>query len=134
MHVTQNRQSLLDNTVNTAVRAWRLIVDQCLPAASFFFGARIWLRMTFNYPVLWVRVKGQPYHMPTRGRISTGPGSGHSTPSRVTARTFHAARTRILPGRRPTQNERHTSAASMQIKLAGSLPSPSHCQKETMPR
>ena len=24
----------------------------------FFFGARIWLRMTFNYPVLWVRVKG----------------------------------------------------------------------------
>ena len=29
------------------------------PVASFFFGARIWLRMTFNYPVLWVRVKGQ---------------------------------------------------------------------------
>ena len=26
--------------------------------ASFFSGARIWLRMTFNYPVLWVRVKG----------------------------------------------------------------------------
>ena len=25
----------------------------------FFSGARIWLRMTFNYPVLWVRVKGQ---------------------------------------------------------------------------
>ena len=25
----------------------------------FFFGARIRLRMTFNYPVLWVRVKGQ---------------------------------------------------------------------------
>ena len=25
----------------------------------FFLGARIWLRMTFNYPVLWVRVKGQ---------------------------------------------------------------------------
>ena len=24
-----------------------------------FFGARIWLRMTFNYPVLWVGVKGQ---------------------------------------------------------------------------
>ena len=24
--------------------------------ASFFFGARIRLRMTFNYPVLWVRV------------------------------------------------------------------------------
>ena len=31
----------------------------CARAASFFFGARIWLRMTFNYPVLWVRVKGQ---------------------------------------------------------------------------
>ena len=26
---------------------------------SFFSGASIWLRMTFNYPVLWVRVKGQ---------------------------------------------------------------------------
>ena len=23
------------------------------------FGVRIWLVMTFNYPVLWVRVKGQ---------------------------------------------------------------------------
>ena len=29
------------------------------PGWVFFFGARIWLRMTFNYPVLWVRVKGQ---------------------------------------------------------------------------
>ena len=27
--------------------------------ASFFFGVCIWLVMTFNYPVLWVRVKGQ---------------------------------------------------------------------------
>ena len=30
-----------------------------VPASVFFFGARIWLLMTFNYPVLWVRVKGQ---------------------------------------------------------------------------
>ena len=28
-------------------------------AASFFFGVRIMLRMTFNYLILWVRVKGQ---------------------------------------------------------------------------
>ena len=34
-------------------------VLRLMQAASFFFGARIWLRMTFNYPVLWVRVKGQ---------------------------------------------------------------------------
>ena len=27
--------------------------------ASFFFGARIRLRMILKYPVLWVRVKGQ---------------------------------------------------------------------------
>ena len=26
---------------------------------AFFFGVRIWLGMTFNYPVLWVMVKGQ---------------------------------------------------------------------------
>ena len=25
----------------------------------FFFGVRIWLVKTFNYPVLWVRVNGQ---------------------------------------------------------------------------
>ena len=31
----------------------------CRPAGVFFFGIRIRLRMTFNYPVLWVRVKGQ---------------------------------------------------------------------------
>ena len=27
--------------------------------ASFFFGVRIMLGMTFNYLILWVRVKGQ---------------------------------------------------------------------------
>ena len=43
------------------VRAYRTrdTYDGVVPAASFVFGARIWLRMTFNYPVLWVRVKGQ---------------------------------------------------------------------------
>ena len=30
-----------------------------LTGSSFFFGVRIWLVRTFNYPVLWVRVKGQ---------------------------------------------------------------------------
>ena len=28
-------------------------------AASFFFGVYSWLIMTFNYLILWVRVKGQ---------------------------------------------------------------------------
>ena len=34
-------------------------VDRAGGARLFFFGVRIWLVMTFNYPVLWVRVKGQ---------------------------------------------------------------------------
>ena len=29
--------------------------------SGFFFGVGIWLVMTFNYPVLWVRVKGQGF-------------------------------------------------------------------------
>ena len=31
------------------------------PGGVFFSGVCIWLGMTFNYPVLWVRVKGQGY-------------------------------------------------------------------------
>ena len=34
------------------------VIDQG-PYASFFFGVRIMLGMTFNYLILWVRVKGQ---------------------------------------------------------------------------
>ena len=53
------------------------------------------------------------------------PSAIDRVPSRVTARTFHSARTSIgvLPSRPTprTQSERH-SAASMQIQLAGSLP------------
>ena len=29
------------------------------PAGVFFFGVHAWLVMTFNYLILWVRVKGQ---------------------------------------------------------------------------
>ena len=31
----------------------------CIRAASFFSGVYSWLVMTFNYLILWVRVKGQ---------------------------------------------------------------------------
>ena len=34
-----------------------LLTPKLGPNASFFSGARIRLRMTFDYPVLWVRVK-----------------------------------------------------------------------------
>ena len=36
-----------------------ILVVVRMAARVFFFGVRIWLVMTFNYPVLWVRVKGQ---------------------------------------------------------------------------
>ena len=46
-----------------SVNEWLNTVISPIPCIShmgvFFFGARIRLRMTFNYPVLWVRVKGQ---------------------------------------------------------------------------
>ena len=40
--------------------AWMFVVSVSGRAGVrlFFFGVRIWLVMTFNYPVLWVRVKG----------------------------------------------------------------------------
>ena len=31
----------------------------CHPVSVFFFGVRIMLGMTFNYLILWARVKGQ---------------------------------------------------------------------------
>ena len=35
------------------------ISDNDEPGCVFFFGVRAWLLMTFNYRILWVRVKGQ---------------------------------------------------------------------------
>ena len=51
--VFRSSRSQLVCTCATRLRScvWRV--------ASFFFGVRIWLVTTFNYPVLWVRVKGQ---------------------------------------------------------------------------
>ena len=36
-----------------------LMLESRIREASFFFGVRIMLGMTFNYLILWVRVKGQ---------------------------------------------------------------------------
>ena len=47
---TKNEQSLLKITKMDAISGGE---------ASFFFGVRIMLGMTFNYLILWVRVKGQ---------------------------------------------------------------------------
>ena len=41
---------------NGPIRDFTVCIIRC---ASFFFGVRIMLGMTFNYLILWVRVKGQ---------------------------------------------------------------------------
>ena len=42
-----------------------------IPAGRvFFFGARIWLRMTFNYPVLWARVRMLGYSQLSKSSLN----------------------------------------------------------------
>ena len=48
---------ILYNTAGHMPMIMMMVMDSC--GRRLFSGARIWLRMTFNYPVLWVRVKGQ---------------------------------------------------------------------------